>query len=536
MKKIVMIVIAFVFYANSLFAQTLSLVADINTGSNNSSPYYINTLNNKIYFVAANGTNFKLYSSDGTTSGTQLVGPNTGNGAVWNLTKYNNKLYFTYDDGINGLELWTSDGTSAGTFLLKNIWIGNSSGGIPYSSNPRFFTVCNDLLFFQASTATRQEGLWVTNGTEAGTIMLGNQYSNPFSSTNDFLVFNNKIYFQGNSGSGYGMWSSDGTTAGTQLVKSGQIGTSGGSYAILNNHFYFQNGDNTNGQELWKSDGTSIGTVLVKNINTIGFSSDPQNFFSDTQKVYFSANDGITGRELWSSNGTEAGTQLIKDINIGIGNSITFAGSPNGMVLFNNEVYSFGYNGTSIEFLKTNGTFAETSVIKTISNIVEVSFSYVYNGKIYFGASSSVGSNINSLYVSDGTTSGTNQISPTILVSFTYGNNIVGNNNELYFSANYNGVGYELCKLTGLLSVEKQDFTDKIKVYPNPTNTNITINTNKELLNSTILLTNLQGQTLRQIKLNSISENINISELKLGIYILTIQKENKTFLKKIIKN
>ena len=129
-------------------------------------------------------------------------------------------MYFTYDDGIHGLELWTSDGTTAGTHLLKDIWTGTTGSGIPYGSLPRYFTVCNGLLFFQASTPIRAEGLWVTDGTVAGTQMLGNQYSDPFASVSSFIVLNDKIYFEGNAGSGYGMWSSDGTNAGTQLVKS----------------------------------------------------------------------------------------------------------------------------------------------------------------------------------------------------------------------------------------------------------------------------------------------------------------------------
>ena len=134
----------------------------------------------------------------------------------------------------------------------------------------------------------------------------------------------------------------------------------------MNDKFYFQSYDNTLGGELWASDGTDTGTVMVKDVNTISFSSDPQNFFTDGQKVYFIANDGTTGRELWSTDGTNAGTQLVKDINVGNANSVIYAGTPNGMVEFNNEVYSFGYNGTSVEFFKTNGSLAGTTVIKTL--------------------------------------------------------------------------------------------------------------------------------------------------------------------------
>jgi ELWxxDGT repeat protein len=43
-----------------------------------------------------------------------------GSAAYNNLTEFNNQLYFTANNGINGGELWVSDGTSAGTTLVKD--------------------------------------------------------------------------------------------------------------------------------------------------------------------------------------------------------------------------------------------------------------------------------------------------------------------------------------------------------------------------------------------------------------------------------
>lgn len=49
--------------------------------------------------------------------------------------------YFTADDGVNGYELWRSDGTAEGTYLLKDI---NPSG----NSLPQRHVVLDGTLYF----------------------------------------------------------------------------------------------------------------------------------------------------------------------------------------------------------------------------------------------------------------------------------------------------------------------------------------------------------------------------------------------------
>jgi ELWxxDGT repeat protein len=52
-------------------------------------------------------------------------------------------------------------------------------------------------------------------------------------------------------------------------------------------------------EELWKSDGTAAGTLLVRDIYPGGVSSDPRDLVAMDNKLYFSADDGVHGRELW---------------------------------------------------------------------------------------------------------------------------------------------------------------------------------------------------------------------------------------------
>jgi len=52
--------------------------------------------------------------------------------------------------------------------------------------------------------------------------------------------------------------------------------------------------------ELWQSDGTSAGTVLVKDIK-VGYreSSNPEKLTISNNTLYFVADDGVHGEELW---------------------------------------------------------------------------------------------------------------------------------------------------------------------------------------------------------------------------------------------
>ena len=78
----------------------------------------------------------------------------------------------------------------------------------------------------------------------------------------------------------------------------------------------------TTGNELWKSNGTAAGTVLVKT-STAGTNTSNATFYLTNVNgiLYFNAADATNGYELWKSDGTAAGTVLVKDIYSGTNNS-----------------------------------------------------------------------------------------------------------------------------------------------------------------------------------------------------------------------
>jgi ELWxxDGT repeat protein len=132
------------------------------------------------------------------------------------------------------------------------------------------------------------------------------------------------LYFSANDGKdGRELWKSDGTAAGTVMVKdikSGGKGSYPGGMTNVNGMLLFS-ADGGQGLELWKSDGTAAGTVLVKDINPGSGSSNPGHLINANGTLFFWANDGTHGIEPWKSDGTTAGTVLVKDINPGSASS-----------------------------------------------------------------------------------------------------------------------------------------------------------------------------------------------------------------------
>jgi len=335
----------------------------------------------------------------------------------------------------------------------------------------------------------------------------------------------NSIFFSGNNGN-LGLWKSDGTVAGTQLLKSISVNAYLENVAIYNNEMYFAASDGTNGYELWKTDGTTTGTILVKNINTSS-DSNPTRFLVSNNKIFFLANDGTSGEELWISDGTSSGTQLVKDIT---------AGNPSSniqtLIEFNNNVYFFVLSGSNRLLYKTDGTSAGTVLVKTIPYSV-VHYAYVFNGKLYFLAKS-LGSSY--LFESDGTSVGTQQISPNISSENYSDLNFLTYNSELYLPC-YNGTtGVELNKLStqnlGVQSAEKMKFS----IYPNPTSDLVYIQSIDglgKLLNYKIL--DLSGKVVEENKLTPTKTSISLAKFPSGMYILRLYSEGKVSDFKIVK-
>ncbi|MFZ2197239.1 MAG: ELWxxDGT repeat protein, partial [Thermodesulfovibrionales bacterium] len=158
------LIMAFVIVSstNILAAPQPFLVKDINTvDSTGSSPQSLAEVNGITYFSATDGINgTELWKSNGTEAGTVLVqdivtGPDSSD--PYYLTNVNGTLFFIAYDPAHGVELWQSSGT--GATLVKDIVTG------PDSSNLQNLTNVNGTLFFIATDSANGTELWKSNGT-----------------------------------------------------------------------------------------------------------------------------------------------------------------------------------------------------------------------------------------------------------------------------------------------------------------------------------------------------------------------------------
>jgi ELWxxDGT repeat protein len=166
----------------------------------------------RLFFAAeddAHGS--ELWTSDGTETGTVLVEdifPGSASGVPGNGFRragpiaIGSLVFFAADDGVHGIELWRSDGTAAGTYLVRDV---NAS---EFSASPSYLADAGGILVFSADDGQHGEEPWVSNGSSAGTQVLQDLLPGPASSRpRSFTRAAGRVYFAANDGeSGIELW------------------------------------------------------------------------------------------------------------------------------------------------------------------------------------------------------------------------------------------------------------------------------------------------------------------------------------------
>jgi ELWxxDGT repeat protein len=538
---------------SGLTASTQSLFKDIFAGSPSSSPSKLTSSNGKLFFFAqdvAQSSNYmELWVSNGTAAGTTMVkniNPSEGSideySALVALGAY---VYFVADDG-NGSQLWRSDGTSAGTIKL-------TTGSV---LNPENLTACNGSLFFSINSASYGRELWKTNGTVAGTTLvndfqpgvqsgINNNYGN--GSGTNFADVNGTLYLVATDGfSGYEIYKSNGTAAGSIQASDllpGNNSTQRPQQLTACNGKVFFTLDGGNGTELYVSDGTIAGSGIVTSpsTNVNGFGSQPKQLFAFNNELFFIKGDEDYGREIWKSNGTNAGTTLLKDIGQG-----TIDVSYNGKVGFcaggSSLYFIIDHSGLYQELWKTSGTSAGTSRVAELGtpvawdNYLEI---YHTGGKLFFSAHPETAPGYR-LFVSNGTEPGTVMASDnsagTIFYNPRYFCEMGG---KVYFSAEDENRGVELWVMDPVEASIKTNEAgiSNLSAYPNPASSVLTLSLKHETASaSSYKILNTLGTELKAGAFAGSSQEINVAELPAGIYFVEVKHASSTETLKVIKD
>ncbi len=234
-----------------------------------------------------------------------LAGP-AGGGATDSVSDGTTAYYFSPGSASYSWDIWKTDGSAAGTQKLGTIANANSS--------PNSFVLSGGKLFFLAGeSGSYARELYTYDATAAAIVKLGDlSPSGSYNGANHLVAFNNKAYVIGyTNATGYELFESDGTVAGTKHSVDLNAGDSVVGLWQANNTLYVAGENASNGLAVYQSDGTQAGTTLLKQLSTSGSQyGQLDGFVTAGSHVVFSQYNG-TANVLWTTDGTAAGTQTI---------------------------------------------------------------------------------------------------------------------------------------------------------------------------------------------------------------------------------
>jgi ELWxxDGT repeat protein len=428
-------------------ATSAVLVKDIVDGPDSSFPRTFLAVGDQLFFSAFTPElGYELWRTDGTSAGTRLVkdiNPGDYGSRIQMVGALNNLLIFVVGD-VESNEystLWRSDGTEEGTFELADTGVIDTLdsevlNGVFYVSGVR-----------TTESAEDNSNLWRTDGTVEGTEPIAFAGSTE-QNVADLALFDGDLFVAAwglseEDSTLSWLYRTDGTAADFSEVVAFTNPTLINALTPSGGKLFFRGGNQRS--ELWVSNGTSAGTTNIDFLPAGVTSSFIPELVDLNGILLFSSsstNDGDI--ELWRTDGTVANTSRVKDICPG-----SCSSAPTDLVLLNGIVYFSANNGNGgREPWRSDGTAAGTFLLANTTandNAVIGGFTLV-DGKIYFVAGPNQ-SNDNALWVTDGTAANTSKVFDLNANGADAISALTAFNGTLFFVGTNGSTGIELWKL-----------------------------------------------------------------------------------------
>lgn len=344
------------------------------------------------YFTGDSPTHARaLWKSDGTTAGTQVV--KTFYTPPTNLLQVGDKVLFVADYPHSDAGIWQSDGTAEGTFVLKG----------PFAEISTLIEIDGNV-YFLARNYSQQSELWKINLVSHEALLI-HTYANP-GHFGTLQKNGNSLLLSINYSDHNELWISDGTTEGSRVFAATQNPLEGigwASSAIPGKIFIFRtvyDGYLVAGGSIWLSDGTEAGTTLVKSVSGEGAWIGLYEDLSD-KLLLFISEQGQSA--YWGVDKESALAERLPDIPT----------EPNSVYYFANvgRQWFFVVNKTDTaqkELWVTDGSAAGTKLLKSFTDY-GVELLRGANNRLFFMVWPTEGA-LPALWTSDGTSAGTSMV------------------------------------------------------------------------------------------------------------------------------
>ncbi|MEO1524820.1 MAG: hypothetical protein AAFX06_05255, partial [Planctomycetota bacterium] len=405
----------------------------------------------------------ELHKITSGTYATELVSDivPVGSSSPSQLTAVGNKLFFEADDVTGaGRELWVSDGTEAGTMLVVDSLPGNDLYNAPLDGSPTLLGSIGDDLLFTTTNANMDRELWVANETT----MTAQEIANINTATGDanaqrLQADGDLIYFAANDGiNGEAVWLAD-TVAGTTTLLE-DISPSSTDRILgltlvepvgfLGPQVMYFNNSLGTTGGVYITDPAGS-TLQLSDLRPVELNANGDMFLVSGSEIYFVTNDGTNGEEIWVTDGTTAAT-LAFDVNPGSASS-----NPRELVEYLGDLYfvaTSASNGRELHVI-----FGDNPVvvedIDSGSDSSNPSNLTVSDNVLYFTASDGTGGSNTGQELWSHTNTGVTSIVTDLRPGGIGSNptNFANVGGTLYFSADNGSDGVEPYRVTGPNSV-----------------------------------------------------------------------------------